>query len=73
MLQYSDVTHLKYESEDAVFYRNVVQAAWMLSRPDCVLLDIFTDGNGKMVFVFPRELHKKYIGEWANRPHQSNG
>lgn len=69
MIQYSDTTGKKYESEDAVFYRNVIQSAWMLAHPDCVLLDIFTDSGGKLVFVFPKELHKKWIDEWVNRPH----
>lgn len=69
MLQYSETTHLEYEAEDAVFYRNVIQSAWMLSHPDCTLLDIFTDGSGKLVFCFPKEQHKRWIKDWANRPH----
>lgn len=70
MMQYSDVTGKQFQSEDAVYYRNIIQSAWLLSKPDAVLLDLFTDSNGKLVFCFPRELHKKYISEWANRPHQ---
>lgn len=68
MLEYSETTHLTYEVEDAVFYRNTLQSAWMLSHPDCTLLDIF-ESNGKLVFAFPKEQHKKWIKEWANRPH----
>lgn len=69
MIEYSETTQRTYEAEEAVFYRNVLQAAFMISKPDCILLDVFTDGNGKIVFVFPRDLHRKYIEEWANRPH----
>jgi hypothetical protein len=69
MIEFSDTTQRRYETEEAVFYRNVLQAAFMISKPDCILLDIFTDGKGKIVFVFPKELHRKYIEEWANRPH----
>lgn len=66
MKVYSETTHMSYEPEDAVYYRNVIQAAWMLSKPDCVLLDIF-ESQGKIVFAFQKEFHKKYIGEWAER------
>ena len=69
MIEYSETTQRQYNAEDAVFYRNVIQAAFMISKPDCILLDVFTDSNDKIVFVFPKELHKKYINEWANRPH----
>lgn len=71
MLQHSDVTGRDFYDEEAVYYRNVIQSAWMLSHPDCVLLDIFTDSKGKIVFVFPKELHKNLIGEWANRKHDT--
>lgn len=70
MRYFSETTGREYESEDAVFYRNLVQAAWLLSKPDATLLDIFCDSGGKMVLVFPKELHKKYIGDWAERSRQ---
>lgn len=71
MKYYSEKTGKHYEAESSVFYRNLVQAAWLLNKPDSVLLDIFCDSNGKMVLVFPKELHKKYIGEWAERSRES--
>lgn len=71
MKYFSETTGKEYEAESAVFYRNLVQAAWLLSKPDSVLLDIFCDSNGKMVLVFPIELHKKYIGEWAERSREN--
>lgn len=70
MMQYSGVTGKYYESKETMFYRNVLQAAFMMSKPDMVLLDLFTDSYGKLVFCFPKELHEKYIQEWANRPHE---
>ena len=73
MRYYSETTGKEYEVESAVFYRNLIQASWLLSKPDSVLLDIFCDSNGKMVLVFPKELHKKYIGEWAERPREKQG
>lgn len=67
MKYFSETTGKEYEAESAVFYRNLVQAAWLLSKPDATLLDIFCDGSGKMVLVFPVELHKRYIQEWSER------
>lgn len=67
---FSDTTGKEYDDTDAVFYRNLVQAAWLLNKPNAILLDIFCDGSGKMVLVFPKELHKKYIGEWVERKNE---
>lgn len=71
MIVYSDTTQRTYETEEAIFYRNLIQSAWLLSKPDTTLLDIFCDSNGKMVLVFPKEIHKKYICEWAERSHNN--
>lgn len=71
MRYYSETTGKYYEAESSVFYRNLVQAAWLLNKSDATLLDIFCDSNGKMVLVFPKELHKKYIGEWVERSRES--
>lgn len=70
MLQYSDVTGKYYESKDTVFYRNPKQSAFMISKSDCILTDVFCDGDGNLVMCFPKELHRKYIEEWRNRPHE---
>lgn len=72
MKYFSETTGKQYESESAVFYRNLVQAAWLLNKPDAILLDIFCDSSGKMVLVFPKELHKKYVREWAERKGEKN-
>lgn len=71
MMVFSNTTGKSYEESDAVFYRNLVQGAWLLNKPDAVLLDIFTDGLGKIVLVFPKSLHKKYIQEWAERSREN--
>lgn len=71
MIQYSDVTGKTFRTEDAVFYRNIKQAAWLMGKSDCVLLDVFSDGNEKIVFCFPKSLHRKYVDEWRNRPHEA--
>lgn len=70
MIQYSDVTGKTFRTEDAVFYRNMRQSAWLLGKSDCIVLDVFSDGNEQIVFCFPKSLHNKYINEWRNRPHE---
>lgn len=70
MKVFSETTGKFYESEDAVFYANLVQAAWLLNKPDAFLLDIFCRKDGRMILVFPKKLHKKYVGEWAERSQQ---
>lgn len=72
MKVYSEATQRSYEDTDAVFYRNLKQAAWLLQKPESVILDVFESG-GKLVIAFPRELHKKYIKEWAERKHDECG
>ncbi len=72
MKVYSETTDKVFEAEEAVYYRNLIQCAFMLSKIDCVLLDIFED-KGKIVMAFPKWMHKKYIGEWVERPHNNKG
>lgn len=68
---YSETTGKTYNDEEAVFYANLVQAAWLMGKPDAILLDIFCRGDGRMILVFPKELHKKYVAEWAERSRQN--
>lgn len=70
MMCYSETTGKTYDDLEAVFYANLVQAAWLMNKPDATLLDIFCRGDGRMILVFPKELHKKYIGEWVERSRQ---
>ena len=71
MKVFSSTTGKVYEAEEATFYRNMIQSAFMLSKTDCELWDVF-ENNGKIVMVFPTTLHKKYIGEWAERSQKIN-
>ena len=66
MKVFSDTTGKVFEAEDAVYYRNMIQSAFMLSKTDCVLLDVF-ENNGKIVMCFPKWMHEKYISEWMER------
>ena len=69
MKVYSSTTGKNYEVEESTHYRNMAQCAFMLSKFDCELLDVF-ENNGKIVMVFPRWMHEKYIREWAERPNK---
>lgn len=72
MKVFSTTTGKVYEAEEATYYRNMIQSAFMLSKIDCELWDVF-ENNGKIVMVFPTALHKKYIGEWAERSRENVG
>lgn len=63
MLEYSDTLGRWYQSEEMVFFRNLVQGAYYIHH-GAKLQDIFTDSNGKLVLVFSKEDHKKLIGMW---------
>lgn len=68
----SATTGKAYETEEATHYRNLVQCAFMLSKVDCDLLDVF-ENNGKIVMVFPKWMHEKYIREWVERSQKNKG
>ena len=70
MKVFSNTTGKVFDSEDAVYNRNMIQSAFMLSKSDCVLLDVF-ENNGKIVMCFPRWMHQKYIRDWNERPHEN--
>ena len=72
MKEYSDITQRWYEPDECVFYKNGYQAAFMLSHPDVILYDIF-ESDGKLVFVFSRDTHRKYINIWRTREHDYGG
>ena len=59
----SEITGIYYEDEMCVFYRNYIQAAYYIEW-GAKLVDIFTDSNHKLVFVFYRSDHEKYIERW---------
>lgn len=59
----SDVTGIEYESEDVVFFRNLYQSAFYVDH-SATVVDVFTDGNKKLVFVFWRDQHENLIKLW---------
>lgn len=66
MLQHSDVTGKSFYSEDAVFFRNIVQAGFYISK-GATILDVFADSEERIVIVFPKIEHRKLIKEWMDR------
>lgn len=62
----SEITGLLYEDEECVFFRNYVQSAYYIEW-GARLIDIFTDRDHKLVFVFYKEDHKKYFDRWINQ------
>jgi hypothetical protein len=62
----SDITGLWYEDEDCVFFRNILQSSYYLEW-GAKLVDIFTDGSHKIVFVFTKEDHIKFREKWGTK------
>ena len=50
MKVFSSTTGKSYEIEEVAHYRNMAQCAFMLSKFDCELLDVF-ENNGKIVKI----------------------
>lgn len=63
MREVSDVTGVVYEIEDVVFFRNLYQSAFYIDH-NATIVDVFTDGKGKLVFVFYKKDHEKLIKLW---------
>ena len=59
----SDVTGITYENEDVVFFRNLYQSSFYVDH-NATIVDVFTDSNKKLVFVFWRDHHEKLIKLW---------
>lgn len=70
MKVFSSTTSKTYDVEESIAYKNMLQSAFMLSKYDCELLDVY-ENRGKITMVFPRWMHEKYIREWAERPRQN--
>ena len=67
----SDVTNLWYENEDVVFFRNLYQSAFYVEH-NATIVDVFTDRNGKLVFVFYKSEHEELIKLWMKNKTQDN-
>lgn len=69
----SDVTGICYENEDVVFFRNLYQSSFYVAH-NATIVDVFTDGKGKLVFVFYRNQHEDLLKLWlANKRDDNNG
>ena len=61
----SNITHEYYTNEDCVFFRNILQSAKYMSW-GATLIDLFTDSEDKLVFVFLKSDHEKYKLRWGS-------
>ena len=68
----SEVTGIEYEAEDCVFFRNYIQAAHYISW-GAKLVDMFTDNQIKLVFVFTKDTHNKLKARWGNKESNQGG
>lgn len=64
MIVQSETTGKYYEDEDCVFFRNYIQAAKYISW-GAKIIDLFTDGSDKLVYVFSKLDHNKYKLRWG--------
>ena len=68
----SEVTGIEYEAENAVYFRNLHQSAFYIEH-NAKIIDIFTDGSNKLVFVFDRQEHNELIKLWMTNKENTNG
>lgn len=67
----SDVTGIEYEMEDVVFFRNLYQSSFYIDH-NATIVDVFTDSNKKLVFVFWRNQHENLIKLWLKNRKEDN-
>lgn len=67
----SDVTGIEYEMEDVVFFRNLYQSSFYIDH-NATIVDVFTDSNKKLVFVFWRNQHEDLIKLWLKNKKEDN-
>ena len=67
----SDVTGIEYEMEDVVFFRNLYQSSFYINH-NATIVDVFTDSNKKLVFVFWRSQHENLIKLWLENKRENN-
>ena len=61
----SDVTGKTYTPENVHYFRNPLQSAYYMSWGGSgVLIDLFVDGQNKLVFVFEKSTHEKFKEQW---------
>ena len=67
----SDVTGIEYEMEDVVFFRNLYQSSFYIDH-NATIVDVFTDSNKKLVFVFWRNQHEDLIKLWLKNKREDD-
>lgn len=67
----SDVTGIEYEMEDVVYFRNLYQSSFYIDH-NATIVDVFTDSNKKLVFVFWRNQHENLIKLWLDNKSKDN-
>jgi hypothetical protein len=67
----SDVTGITYENKEVVYFRNLYQSTFYIDN-NATIVDVFTDGNKKLVFVFWRDQHEKLIKLWLENKGQDD-
>ena len=73
MYDTSDITGKTYETNDVHYFRNPLQSAYYLSwGGPSALVDLFVDGQNKLVFVFEKSTHNKFKERWHKHCEQWN-
>lgn len=73
MKSISELTGKCYLDEEVVYFRNLYQCCFYIQH-HCMPIDMFCDGNGKLVMVFDRKRHNELIKLWvANKPGRDEG
>lgn len=70
MIYKSELNGMYYQEEDCVYFRNIQQSSFYVKN-GCMPVDMFTDGNDKLVLVFKREEHNKLIKLWMENKKES--
>ena len=65
MISVSELTGKTYRDEDVVFFRNLKQCAFYIKH-HCLPIEMFTDGEDKLVMVFNRKQHNDLIKLWMS-------
>lgn len=72
MISVSELTGRTYVDEECVYFRNLYQCAFYIAH-HVMPIEMFTDGNGKLVMVFDRNQHNEMIKLWmANKEQEQD-
>lgn len=62
----SKVTHLVYDSEDVVYFKNALQSALYFNAGAKIQDILYDKKERKLIFVFLKEDHERLIVPWTN-------